>query len=121
MLEKATYDERIAYLQLWGIPHTSPRSVSQAFYKNRTWLDVRESIIKRDMGSDLGMFGVYIYGPILVHHINPIDQHDIEQWSEKLFDPENLVSTSISTHNRIHYVPEVAPYVTRQPGDTKLW
>lgn len=121
MLKRATYEERVAYLKLWGQPHTSPRSISQSFYKHRLWLDTREAIIKRDMGSDLGMFGVYIYGPILVHHINPINQEDIERWSEKLFDPENLISTSINTHNRIHYVPKDLPYVERQSGDTKLW
>lgn len=116
-----SFDERLDYLKLWDVPHTSPRSVSMSLYKHKRWLITRDEIIKRDLGCDLGVFGIYIYGPIYVHHINPITEHDIEIWSDVLFDPENLIATSMDTHNSIHYKPAAPPLVERQPGDTKLW
>lgn len=76
----------------------------------------------RDFGCDLGTFGVYIFGSIYVHHINPITEEDIEANDYKLYDPENLISTSIDTHNAIHYrQSDSDPYVERESGDTKLW
>ena len=116
-----SFDERLDYLKLWDVPHTSPRSVSLSLYKHPQWLATREEIIKRDLGCDLGVFGIYIYGPIYVHHINPITEQDIEVWSDVLFDPENLIATSMQTHNSIHYKPDDFKLVERQPGDTKLW
>lgn len=116
-----TYYERIDYLKLWNVPHTSPRAMSQSFYKSEDWLLTRDSIIKRDWGFDLGVFGLYIHGPIYVHHLNPINEDDIRQYSYKLFDPDNLVSTSLKTHNFIHYRQVDLPYMERTPGDTKLW
>ena len=115
-----TYEERLQYLSLWKSKHQSPRTISEKFYKNRIWLSCRESIIKRDIAFDLGVFGKYITGPIYVHHINPITQKDIDEWSDKLLDPENLISCSHNTHMGIHYKP-VEPFVERSPGDTKLW
>lgn len=122
LMKLATYEERLDYLRLWGAPHTSPRAVSLAFYKSQEWLSTRESIIIRDCGFDLGIFGRYIYSPIYVHHINPIDESDISKWSDKLFDPENLITSSHDTHNTIHYRKDkITPYVERSPNDTKLW
>lgn len=117
-----TFDERLEYLKLWGVPHTSPRHLSQSFYKHKLWLATRDAIIKRDWGFDLGVFGIYIHGPVYVHHMNPLSEEDILEWSPKLFDPENLIATSMKTHNLIHYKPsEKLPYVERRPEDTKLW
>lgn len=74
------------------------------------------------MGFDLGVFGVYIDGPMYVHHINPINEHDIRRQTKKLLDPENLITVSMNTHNSIHYKKiEKEPWVERRPGDTKLW
>ena len=60
------------------------------------WFITRDEIIKRDLGCDLGVFGIYIYGPIYVHHINPITEHDIEVWSDVLFDPENPATGNVA-------------------------
>ena len=116
-----TFDERFNYLKLCGVPHTSPRGISEAFYKSKAWLQTRDLIIARDMGCDLGVFGVYIYSSIYVHHINPLTEDDIVQWSDSLIDPENLICTSLNTHNLIHYKPDTTPYIERKPNDTKLW
>lgn len=116
-----TFDERLDYLKLWNVPHVSPRGISQRLYKNAVWGETRDSIIKRDFGFDLGVFGIYIDGPIYVHHINPITEEDLMEWRPCLLDPENLISTSLNTHNFIHYKPGDTPYVERTPGDTTLW
>lgn len=116
-----SFEERLDYLKLWDVPHTSPRSLSQSLYKHPQWLATREVILKRDMAFDLGIFGVYIYGPVYVHHMDPVTEDMIKRWDPKLFDPENLISTSLNTHNMIHYKPKEDTYVERQPNDTKLW
>lgn len=117
-----SFKERVAYLQLLDNNALSPRHMSMPFYKSKTWEITRESIIQRDMGFDLGVFGVYIDGPIYVHHINPIDEQDIIFQTNKLTDPENLITTSGYTHNIIHYGSKKKDkWVERQPGDTKLW
>jgi hypothetical protein len=96
--------------------------MSAQFYKSRIWLVTRQCIIDRDLGFDLGAFGVYIDGPMLVHHINPINESDIIYQTKKLLDPENLITTSGNTHNLIHYNKvENEKWVERRPGDTKLW
>lgn len=117
-----TFDERFEYLKLLDNNVTSPRHISEQFYKSHTWRNLRKDIIARDLAFDLGVVGVYIEGPILVHHINPIDENDIIYQTAKLLDPENLISTSLNTHNKIHYKQEVKEaWVERTPGDTKLW
>ena len=123
VIKLKTFDERLEYLRLAGVSVESPRDISPAFYKSRQWKLVREEVARRDLGCDLGVFGVYIYGSIYVHHINPITQHDIEVNNyKKLYDHENLICTSLDTHNIIHYRKKVEePYVERTPGDTKLW
>lgn len=123
LITLSSYEERLEYLKLHGVEHNPPpRSLAQSFYKTDRWLRIRDSIAKRDFGCDLGVFGVYIYSSLYVHHINPITKEDIENGSYKLYDPENLICCSLDTHNTIHYRKEVVPiYVERTPGDTKLW
>lgn len=121
LVKLPTFEERLEYLRLWDDPHTSPRATSMSLYKSKQWLATRDAIIRRDFGSDLGILGVEIFGAVYVHHINPITDEDIENWSYKLFDPENLISSSLETHNSIHYKPSDDPYVERSEGDTKLW
>lgn len=118
-----TYGDRLDYLTLHDNNVDSPRHLSNMFYKSKTWLRVRDEIIARDMGYDLGDPRVKIDGPVLVHHINPLTEDDIVEWNEdKLFNPENLISVSIATHNTIHYGRSSSEeYVERRPGDTKLW
>lgn len=117
-----TFVERLEYLKLWDNNATSPRNISGDFYNSTLWKSVRQSIIDRDLGFDLGIFGVYIEGPMFVHHINPIDESDIIYRTRRLLDPENLITSSLNTHNAIHYKQEVKDiWVERVPGDTKLW
>jgi hypothetical protein len=96
--------------------------MSGSFFKSSAWLITRKQIIERDLGFDLGMFGVYIDGPMYVHHINPINESDIRNRTKSLLDPDNLITVSMDTHNSIHYKKvERDIWVERKPGDTKLW
>ena len=129
-MERLTYSEmkkfdsfgdRLNYLRLWDKPYVSPRSISNPFYKHPLWLQTRKEILRRDAGCDLGVLGVYIDGPITVHHINPLTDEDIENWSDKLLDPENLICVSAFTHGQIHYKQVEELQIGRTAGDTKLW
>ena len=115
------YASRLEYLKLLDNNADSPRSISMAFYQSRTWKIIREMVIARDFGFDLGVFGMYISGPIYVHHINPISKEDILNRTSKLTDPENLICVSHDTHLAIHYKRSEEEYVERRPGDTILW
>lgn len=122
LIQLNSFAERLEYLQLFDNNAISPRHMSAQFYQSDAWKIVRKQIIDRDLGFDLGVFGVYIEGPMLVHHINPINESDIVYQTKKLFDPENLITTSGNTHNLIHYrTKERDKWVERKPGDTKLW
>lgn len=121
MIQYESYNERLEYLMLGDNNVSSPRHMSMAFYKSKPWRETRLRIIHRDMGFDLGAFGIWIPGRIIVHHINPITEEDILNNSWKLYDPENLISTSEITSNIIHYGEPFEPYVERTVGDTKPW
>lgn len=117
-----SFDDRLAYLKLLDNNAVSPRHMSIGFYKSDTWRMIRQQVLDRDLGFDLGVFGVYIEDSMLVHHINPIDENDIRLQTKKLLDPENLITTSNHTHNLIHYnKKEKEQWVERTPGDTKFW
>lgn len=79
------------------------RYLNQIFYKSSDWLRVRDFVIVRDNGCDLGMKDRLINGLIIVHHINPITKEDLLNLSPKLFDPNNLICCSKLTHDQIHY------------------
>lgn len=122
LIKIENFDDRLNYLKLLDNNSKSPRHMSMSFYKSHMWLTTRQMIIDRDLGFDLGVFGIYIDGPIIVHHINPITEHDILYQTSKLLDPENLITTSLDTHNLIHYNSnEKEEWVERRPGDTILW
>lgn len=121
MIQYESYNERLDYLMLGDNNVSSPRHMSMAFYKSKPWRETRLKIIYRDMAFDLGTFGIWIPGRIIVHHINPITEEDILNNSWKLYDPENLISTSELTSNIIHYGEPFEPYVERTVGDTKPW
>lgn len=96
--------------------------MSGPFYQSNIWKTIRKQVIDRDLGFDLGIFGVYIEGPMYVHHINPINENDIRFRTKKLLDLDNLITVSDKTHKLIHYKKQVKePWVERRPGDTKLW
>lgn len=102
------------------------RYLNQKFYASREWKRIRDEVIVRDNGCDLGIEGHGIHDRILVHHMNPIQVHDLnpDNFNEDLLDPEYLISVSTTTHNAIHFGDErqlPRPLVERFPGDTKLW
>ena len=100
------------------------RWVNQRFYKSQEWKWARDHVIVRDNGCDLGISGYEIYSDLLVHHMNPVSLDDIQHGEEWITDPNFLITTSLITHNAIHYGDEsLLPRtpVVRQPGDTTLW
>lgn len=120
MLQYKSFEERLRYLMLLDGNVKSPRKYSMEFYKSKSWLQVRKEIIFRDLTFDLGIPGIDITDKVLVHHINPITDDDIFNDNPSLYDPENLITTSVLTHNIIHYGNKKEEYVERQPGDTSL-
>lgn len=117
MATMRSFKERLDYLMLLDGNVKSPRKNAMKFYKSKTWKQVRKEIIFRDLTFDLGVTGVDIMDKVLVHHINPITDDDILNESRKLYDPENLITVSLNTHNIIHYGSKEDDYVERQPGD----
>lgn len=120
--------ERYEYLALDGDIGSATfgfdRWMNQAFYTSREWKRARSEVLARDYGFDLGDTNFLIQGAPIVHHMNPLRPEDIEEASENLFDPEFLISTSLRTHNAIHYGDKKQlrqPYVERTAGDTRLW
>jgi len=125
-LEK--HEERFEYLSLGGQVGTSTfgfdRWINQRFYRSREWYVARRDVIARDLGCDLGVIGYEIYSGIIVHHMNPVAKVDILEGDPALIDPEFLITTTIRTHNAIHYGDGnqiYRPAEARTPGDTKLW
>jgi len=119
--------DRYDYLVLGGTVGRSTfgfdRYLNQEFYRSREWRSVREQVIIRDGGCDLGVPGYEVYSDILVHHMNPISAEDIIHDESWILDPEYLITTTLKTHNDIHYgnEPPRPLIVERVPGDTKLW
>lgn len=128
-LEKLkTFEDRFRYLSLRGNVGQATfgfdRWINQQFYRSRQWKSARNQVILRDEGCDLGVIGHEIRIQLLVHHMNPLTPDDIINGLEWVLDPEYLITTTLDTHNAIHYGDErllKKPFVERQPGDTKLW
>lgn len=123
-----TFEERFRYLQLNGQVGKETfgfdRYFNQKFYTSYKWRKIRDFVIMRDNGCDLGVEGYEITGHIIIHHMNPITIKDIESESEYLLDPEYLISTVHNTHNAIHYGDEsllITSPIVRKPNDTCPW
>lgn len=100
------------------------RVFNQMFYKSKEWKSVRNEVIIRDNGCDLGVEGYEIHGRILIHHMNPISLDDIRNNTDFLMNPEYLITTVLSTHNAIHYGDEnllVKAPIERTKFDTCPW
>ena len=100
------------------------RWLNQIFYTSSEWRRVRDIVIVRDNGNDLGVDGFQIGGKILIHHMNPITYHDILHREEDILNPEYLICVSHKTHQAIHYGNEdllPADPVERMPNDTCPW
>lgn len=123
-----TFKERYEYLRLDGKVGEETfgfdRYLNQVFYKSDEWKSVRDFVIIRDNGCDLGVEGYEIHGKILIHHMNPISPKDIARRSEILLNPEYLITTVLSTHNAIHYGDEsllISAPIERMRNDTCPW
>jgi hypothetical protein len=123
-----TLEERFEYLRLNGQvadpTFDDMRWLNQKFYTSRTWRNLRDEIIARDYGFDLGAKDVVIRTAPIIHHMNPITVEDIVEGTENLLSPEYLITTSLTTHNAVHYGDErqlPRPFVERQPGDHVPW
>lgn len=123
-----TYEERFRYLRLDGEVGRDTfgfdRYLNQIFYKSSEWKSIRDQVIIRDNGCDLGVDGREIYGRILIHHMNPITKEDVLNRTDLLLNPEYLICTSKLTHDAIHYGDEdllIKDPVIRRPNDTCPW
>ena len=123
-----TFEERFKYLQLNGAVGEETfgfdRYINQTFYKSREWKRLRDEIIIRDNGCDLGVEGYEIYGRIIIHHMNPISIEDIQSISDFVLNPEYLIATTHNTHNAIHYGDEsllITTPLVRSKNDTCPW
>lgn len=128
LIQLDTFEERFEYLKVNGKVGEDTfgfdRYLNQVFYRSKEWKRIRDQVIFRDNGCDLGVEGYDIYGKIIIHHMNPIRVDDIRHSSEFLLDPEYLICTKLETHNAIHYgdadlIPS-AP-IERKPNDTCPW
>jgi hypothetical protein len=122
-----TYRERLEYLKLDGRVGEATfgwdRYLNQTLYRSYEWKRIRNQVIIRDNGCDLGVEGYELHENILIHHINPITKEDIINRAPCVFDMNNLISTSMLTHNAIHYsseIPNREPIV-RTKNDTCPW
>lgn len=120
--------ERYRYLKLGGSIGEATfgfdRYLNQTLYRSPEWKRFRRDMIIRDNGMDLAADDYEIVGKILVHHIDPLTPQDVIRRDPKIFDPENVICTSMNTHNAIHYGDEsllmIEP-VVRTKYDTCPW
>lgn len=130
LIKLDSFMDRFEYLKLDGVVGArtfgADRYLNQRLYTSKFWMtEVRPKIIVRDNACDLAHPLHDLHGFIIIHHINPITKEDIINKSPLLFDPENLIVVSKTTHEAIHYGDKnlLLPFmpVERKPGDTKLW
>ncbi len=124
-----TFMERFRYLKLEGTIGEETfgfdRYLNQVFYTSQEWRHVRDIVVVRDNGNDLGVNGFAISKRnLIVHHMNPIRVEDILERKGTILDPEYLICVSRATHQAIHYGNlDLLPkeLVERKPNDTCPW
>lgn len=127
LIQLKTYDERLSYLMLNGKIGDDTfgfdRFLNQKFYSSYEWKRIRNFIIERDNGCNMGLEDYPIFDKILIHHMNPLTQNDIIKSTDFLLNPNYLICVDLQTHNIIHYGFEYKreTMIERKPGDTKLW
>lgn len=128
LISLPTFEERYKYLRLNSLVGKETfgfdRYLNQNFYRSDVWKKVRDKVIVRDNGCDLGIEDRIICGKILIHHMNPINDKDILDCTDILLNPEYLICVSHSTHNAIHYGNEdllIKVPVVRTKNDTCPW
>lgn len=122
------FEDRYEYLKLSGKVGKETfgynRYLNQLLYRSKEWKRVRDQVIIRDNGCDLGVRGFEIGGRILIHHMNPITVDDVLNRPEYCLDPEFLICVSNNTHEAIHYSDKglllIEPII-RKPNDTIPW
>ena len=126
--KRKTFEDRFEYLVLRSSIGVSTfgfdRYLNQKFYTSAQWKRIRNHVIARDLGCDLGVEGYDIYDKIIIHHMNPMSVDDVKGENSDILDPEFLISTTHRTHNAIHFgetsIKSQLP-IDRHKGDTKLW
>lgn len=128
LMKLKTFKERFLYLKLNGKVAEETfgfdRYLNQQFYKSNEWLELRDQIIIRDNGCDLGIEDREIYKRIIIHHMNPITKYDILNKTDMLLNPEYMICTIKRTHDAIHYGDESLLYelpIERTKNDTCPW
>ena len=123
-----TFEERFEYLKLSGRVGEETfgfdRWLNQKFYRSAEWKHLRDQVIIRDNGCDLGVEGREIYGKILIHHMNPISKKDILERTDLLLNPMYLISVTKQTHDAIHYSDDsilMKDPIVRSRNDTCPW
>ena len=123
----ASFEDRYQYLKLSGqTGHPTfghERWMNQTFYRSAEWKNIRNFIITRDDGFDLGSRDRPILGKIMIHHLNPLTPEMLEHSDTMLLDPDNLISCSMATHNAIHFgdADLISLPLERRPNDTIPW
>ena len=124
----STFKERYDYLKLNGRVGAETfgynRYINQLFYRSTEWKHIRDQIIIRDNGCDLGVEGYDLHSRIYIHHLNPMTVDDIDQGRQMILDPDNLICVSFDTHQAIHFGDEsLLPQlpIERISGDTCPW
>lgn len=125
-----TFAERYEYLKLLdgkigAETFGQSRYINQAFYQSAEWKHLRNQIITRDLGCDLGVEGYEIMKRAYIHHINPVTRDQLINRDPIAWDPNNLITVSQDTHNAIHFgvrlpIAAIDP-IERMPGDTCPW
>lgn len=124
-----SFKDRFNYLKLNGEVGKDTfgydRIFNQMFYGSKEWRNVRNHVIVRDNGCDLGVVGYDIAAQrVIIHHLNPITLEDIDRHADILLNPEYLITTTHATHNAIHYGDEdllMTGPVIRTKNDTCPW
>lgn len=129
LMSYTTFEERFNYLKIGGYVGKDTfgfdRWLNQIFYNDPEWKRIRQIVIVRDNGCDLGIQDHQIYSRILIHHMNPICKEDILDRNPDILNPEYLITTMHDTHNAIHYGDERYlrrfQVIERRPNDTIPW
>ena len=138
LIQLKTFEERFEYLKLTGEVGIATfgfdRYLNQVFYHSPEWKRVRDFVLVRDNGCDLGIQDRPIplvrdkngraISRILIHHMNPITEADITMRNPDILNPEFLICVGLLTHTALHYSnADLLPqdYVERTPFDTCPW
>lgn len=129
LVKLPTFEERYRYLRLGSQVGDETfghdRYLNQSFYKSKEWFYIRDEVILRDLGCDLGIPGREIFKRVIIHHMNPLSKTDIIDRTDFLLNPEYLICTTKRTHDAIHYsddsilIPDILP--ERSANDICPW